>query len=120
MTNEELAATWKTRARQVRNGSSPPTERALIKADQLDACADELLRNTPSEKIRSVEEIRRDLARREKVAPDGYEDFVAWMHARRYDELSPTVGDAARYFSGTSLPGLIEWFGAYQRNEEAK
>lgn len=40
--------------------------------------------------------------------PDTYEDFVAWRDSR--DCIPTTVGDAARWFTGTSLATLCEWF----------
>jgi hypothetical protein len=40
--------------------------------------------------------------------PDTYEDFVAWRDARDCEAV--TVGDAMRYFTGTPLPVLLQWW----------
>ena len=40
--------------------------------------------------------------------PDTYEDFVVWRGAR--DCGPTTVGDAMRYFTGTPLEMLLQWW----------
>ena len=42
-----------------------------------------------------------------------YDDFVTWRD--KHHDQDVTVGDAMRYFSGTSLERILQW---WKRDEE--
>ena len=50
--------------------------------------------------------------------PDTYEDFVAWRDS--HDGEQVTAGDAMRWFTGTPLTRLAEWWKRDQADQAAK
>lgn len=51
-----------------------------------------------------------------RTRPDTYDDFVEWRDERHDEKV--TVGDAMRWFTGTSLERILEWWKRDQAEQE--